>query len=106
MTRFHDIVDHNKKSFYLAETLVTSQLRFLISFSLLSFGRPRTFGVPRSGICFEQQLGPTATAMAMLDPLTPCARQEIETAHWRYRDTANPTAPQQELHGLSFLRDR
>ena len=36
-------------------------------------------------------------AVATLDPLTHCAGPGIEPASWHYRDTADPTASQQEL---------
>ena len=38
-----------------------------------------------------------AAAKAMLDPLTHCARPDIQPASWYYTDVANPVVPQWEL---------
>ena len=38
-----------------------------------------------------------AAAVAMPVPLTHSARPGINPVSWRYRDTANPIVPQQEL---------
>ena len=59
------------------------------------------FGVPRPGIRSELQLQ-SATAAAMPNPLTYCARLGIEPASWCRRDPADPIAPQWEPHEVIF----
>ena len=43
-----------------------------------------------------------ATATATLDPFTLCAGLGIEPASWCYRDTINPTEPQQDSQSACF----
>ena len=38
-----------------------------------------------------------AAAVATIDPLIHCTGPGIQPVSWRYRDAANPVAPQQEL---------